>query len=114
MCIRLLVNKCCWTSFDNKNPLLHPIVVSLSNKSAMQKVSEYLKEKYGEKVVPNEDFHEIFVKDKNYGITVSFLTDEGGTIINAYCHNKVNPYRKKKYLINFLNPIRELLSQYDR
>lgn len=113
MCLRLFINKCAWTSIDNKNPLMQPIFVTLSNKMAMQEVQKYLKSKY-QSIEIQEDFHEIFIKDRSYGVTLSFITEEGGTMINAYVFNKKNPYRKKKYLINFLEPIRDLFKDYIR
>ena len=111
MCIRLLLNKCAWTSFENKNPLLHPIFVTLSNKVAMLEIKKFLEKKF-DTFEMQEDFHEIYVKDHNYGVTISFVTEEGGTMITSYVHNKKNPYRVKKYLINFLLPIREHLKDY--
>ena len=74
---------------------------------------QIIKDKY-EHIVVQEDYHEIFVKDHHYGVTISFLTEEGGTTISAYVHNKHNPYRKKKYLIKFLTPIREKLKDHTR
>lgn len=111
MCFRLLMNDCAETSIDDKSELLHPIFVNLGAKRAIDEVKKYVENKYNSFEI-QEDFHEIFVKDGNYGITISFVEEDNGTTISCYVYNRKKRLGLKKYLINFLLPIKENLKNY--